>query len=97
MKKYQVTIHKNGSENSFITTMIGNQNSEKGRFNLIDVISYLNCMKAAFPIANSGYTYLWDSFNPNGTTLHISEDGGKTFTLSLTQIEVMELKSNVVE
>ena len=95
MKKYQICLHKSGKNNTPILEMIAYANEGRSRLSFIDLVGYINATKARYPIADEGFSYVWDTRNPNGTTLHISEDNCETFTISVTQIELHEL-ANVV-
>ena len=86
-RKIKVTIHKHASENDFILRAIGNMNEGNIPFSSVDLIGYLKMRKAYLPSANGGY--LWRS--PDSDILAISEDGGKSLSLTLEWVEVHEL------
>jgi hypothetical protein len=94
MTKYKVDLHKTGSCNDFITRMIANHNAGASRFNLIDIVGYLNANKAAFPLTYGGFSYCWNVYGPLGTQIMISEDNNESYTMTITQVEMLEL-SNV--
>jgi hypothetical protein len=94
-KKYNVNIHKSGENNSAILEMIANVNGGVARLSLLDIVGYVNSQKCRWPLTKEKFDFLWDTRNPAGTTLHISEDGCETFTMSITQVELHEL-TNVV-
>jgi hypothetical protein len=83
----KVDIHKNGHENEYILKAIGSHNSGESRFTMQDFRGYVNFKKAVFPSV-SNYKVIED-----WPVSRMSEDGGKTFTLSLTWNEVEELKA----
>lgn len=85
--KISVEIHKNGTENDVLLRMIANIN--QGRVKDIptkaDIISYLTVRNSIWPISHEFSHQVDEEY------LHISEDGGKTFTLSLEWKEVAEI------
>jgi hypothetical protein len=95
-KKYRVDLHRYGALNGIITNMVANHNDGLSSFNLIDVVGLINSFKCANPLYNSGFCHQWDPENPGGTRLLISENGGQSFTLTISQIQVSPL-NNVVE
>jgi hypothetical protein len=74
--------------------MIANHNSGKAKFNLIDIVGYINSQKAAYPYAQSDLSYCWNVYSPIGTQILISEDKNESYTMTITQVEMLEL-SNV--
>lgn len=84
----RVDIHKNGHENEYILKAIGSHNSGQSRFTMQDFRGYVNFKKAVFPSA-SNYKVIEE-----WPISHMSEDGGDTFTLSLTWNEVKEAFDN---
>lgn len=86
--KINVEIHKNGSENDVILKAISNHNEGLCNILLNDVAGYIHTRKAMYPTIHKYHT---DSGENN---LHISEDGGKTLTLSLQWVEVHELNES---
>lgn len=87
MTKINVDIHKSGSENDLLLRMVANINEGKVKDvpNKNDVISYMAVRNAMFPLSSVL------SFQVDEHYLHISEDNGKTFTLTLEWKEVAEL------
>lgn len=92
-QKINVVIHKTGSNNGFILECTGETNAGKAQFSPRDLEGYLNMKKAFTPMSAEGYKLLKDETEPN--TFHVSEDGGKTFTLSLEWVEVHNLETPV--
>ena len=85
--KIVVDIHKEGNSNLIVLKAIGRHN---GGDNLIDqqmITGYVLGQKIDYPSL-----YKEIKVTQDGDTLHISEDDGKTFTLSLTWTEVHELQ-----
>lgn len=87
-KKINVAILKSGSENSAILQMIGYMNEGEKQFSARDMEGYLNCRVAQYPSVSD---YSFTKSDEQGEVYHVSEDGGKTFTLTLEWIEVHEL------
>ena len=87
-KKLNVKLMKSGSENDVITRMIANYNQGKVDCSPRDLEGYLITRNAMFPTINN-YKLVKDNEEPN--TYHVSEDRGKTFTLSIEWVEVFEL------
>lgn len=84
-EKIGVEIHKNGSENDVLLRMVGNVNESGVKISPENIAAYLMVRNAMFPIL---FKF---SFKQDKNSFHISEDGGETFTLSLTWKEVEEL------
>ena len=95
-KKYRVDIHRYGALNNTITMMVANHNDGISSFNLMDVVGLVNSLRCALPLSNQGFCHLWNSNNPEGTSILISENGGHTYTLTITQISIHPL-NNVVD
>lgn len=94
-KEIRVHIYSHGSNNDAILTMIGNHNSGKVKINLQTIASYIDARVAQYPGSDKDkfvYTY-----SPEINTLDISEDGFKSFTLQLVEVEVHELKDDIEE
>lgn len=88
-KTIKVQLHKSGSENDFLTRLVANVNEGKGEVSIWEILGYISCEKAAFPSIKSG---LGAYYHPeNNNIMNISEDGGKTFTMTLEFCEVYEI------
>ncbi len=84
--KIGTVIHKHGEENEYLLKLVGNVNSRGLDISSQAVGYYLLVKNAIHP------EYKKLSFDFEGEdTMHISEDGGKTYTLSLTWKEVEAL------
>ena len=90
-QKINVVIRKQGKENEALYRMIANMNEGLAEFSARDLEGFLVCQKAAFP-GISPYSFVKDEAEPN--IYHVSEDGGKTFTLSLEWVEIVELQQS---
>lgn len=84
-KKIAVEIHKTGSENDGLLRLVGNVNGMGLGISKSAIMAYLAVKMAMFPLSSNYSTCT------EGDTLHVSEDGGDTFTLSLTWKDVYEL------
>lgn len=91
-QKINVVFHKLGTESESVIRMIANMNEGSVQFSPRDLEGYFNCRKASFVLALRDICLVKDATDPN--VYHISEDGGKTFILSLEWIDVYELQSN---
>lgn len=89
-KKINVKLIKSGSENDAITRLIANCNEgqEKAQISARDLEGYLNTRNAMYPTVTNN-KLVKDEEESN--TFHISEDGGKSFTMSIEFVEVREL------
>lgn len=93
---FGVKIHKKGDENNNILNMIANHNGGVVNINLSIIESYILACKAIFPYANKHYVPLYDCEGlpfVNKSILHISEDNGETFTLTIFEKEVEGLNN----
>lgn len=87
--KIGVEIHKHGDKNGNILQAVANHNEGKIVLSHHDIMGFLRLNRAMFPnLSSSQYTSTYDCIN---CILRISEDDGKTFTLTLTWKEVTEL------
>ncbi|MGH2566026.1 MAG: hypothetical protein ACRDE5_16025 [Ginsengibacter sp.] len=87
-KKLNVSIYKNGTDSAFILDCVGGYNERKAEFSPRDVEGYINMRKAFIPTLLNDYCLIKGE-EPN--CYHVSEDGGKTLTLSLEWAEIYEL------
>jgi hypothetical protein len=85
--KIKVDIHKSGSENDQILEIVANTNSGKAPIELEDMVGYLKCRRANYPIIKGGV-----NCKVEDSKLHITEDDGKTWTLTLEWTTVVELE-----
>lgn len=90
-QKINVVIHRNGSTSAKILDIIGAMNEGKANFSPRDLEGHFAIERAWMTTANKGLTLVKDTEESN--TYHVSEDGGKSFTLSLEWMEVRELKT----
>lgn len=88
MQKINVKIQKNGIESEVLLRLVGNVNAGKAGVSVRDLEGYFATRFSMFPMLDKTIL-VKDIEEPN--TFHISEDGGKTFTLSMEWVEVTEL------
>lgn len=93
-KKISVEIHQPGETNDTILRAVASFNKGDQRLSLVDIVGWLNLEKCAFPSIRKGIITQWQT-EPD-TRIHISEDNGKTFTLTLSMREIEELKVNEI-
>lgn len=86
-QKIGIELYKAGRFNEEILLAIANNNSGLSKLLPADISGFLNLHNARQPEIYKGKTVPGDS----PYELHISEDNGETFTLSLTWKEVEEL------
>lgn len=87
--KYNVTIHKFGGENENILRAVANHNDGIIPISVEDIQGYIQTRRAMYPVIHSSYAAIKD--DEKDYILNISEDGGKTYTLTLEYCEVFEL------
>lgn len=83
--KISVEIHKQGCENDSFLRMVASVNEGKAFLFWKDVAGYIAARNAQYPTLNNLF------FSHADGVMDISEDGGKTTTLTLTWKEVYEL------
>jgi hypothetical protein len=87
--KFKVDIRKSGSNNDEILKLVSVHNEGKSILSIPDFISYAICRAALLPFTNGEFEI---SRDPNYNNIfNVSEDGGKTTTLSIEEIELHEL------
>jgi hypothetical protein len=86
-QKIGIELYKAGRFNEEILLAIANNNSGLSKLLPADISGFLNLHNARQPEIYKGKTVPGDS----PYELHISEDNGETFTLSLTWKEIEEL------
>ncbi len=87
--KFSVEINKPGSLNGEVFSMIANHNGGKADIDIDLIRAFVLSKNAMYPTLFNGCKA---SF-VNENKLCISEDGGETFTLIITQKEVHELEA----
>lgn len=87
-KKLNVSIYKRGTENDNILRLVANYNEGIADISPRDLEGYLATTKAIYPNVTHPINLIKGE-EPN--CYHVSEDGGKTFTLSLEWAEIYEL------
>lgn len=86
-KRINVHLFKNGSSSDRILRMIGNYNEGEGDISVRDLEGYFAVEKCTYPITSCAE--LFPCNEPNSYA--ISEDGGKTFLMTLEFAEIYEL------
>lgn len=61
MKKFKVAINSNGTHSDCLLVIIGNSNSGKEKVNLNDIMGYIRCRNAQYPMLVN--TITWDEKN----------------------------------
>ncbi len=88
--KFKVDIHATGYHLTELVTMIANHNSKKSRIDLDVIQGYLLGEKARMPDSTPGKIELKIE-GRNSQALHVSDDRGETFYLTITECEIYEL------
>ncbi len=89
-KKFKFDILNYNSETDSFIRAICSHNEGKTPLCLDDFISYCQFMKALYPSLNSGFCA---EKNDEGE-LKLSKDGGKTWFMTIQEIEVHELNED---
>jgi hypothetical protein len=89
--KLNVVIHKTGTANNNLLDSIGNYNEGKIDFSPRDLEGWFTVEKAYLPTTRKDHCLIKDETEPN--LYHVSEDGGKSYTLSIEWVEVYEIQS----
>lgn len=87
--KFKVDIHKIGTCMNDLVIMTNNHNDRKVRIDIDVICGYLMAMKGMHPSFNLHIK----AEGENSQTLHISDDGGKTFYITITEQENAEFIS----
>lgn len=98
--KFNVSILKRGTENEKFLSMIASHNEGLVPLDLGDLVSFGQCCRALYPTINSGLNVERLSDDEAETeeynSIRITEDGGKTFTLIIQQVEIHELANQEI-
>lgn len=81
--KFNLDIHKKGEYATDILNMISNHNGGKARIDIDVICGFLMAKKAMYPHEK----LFIKTEGENGQTVHISDDGGETFYLTITEQE----------
>jgi len=87
--KFSVDIHKDGSNSEAIFKAIGSHNGGIVPLCIEDFISYAQFEMAKYPSAQKGFYIVRDDTEFN--VIRVSEDGGKTFTITIEERIIHEL------
>lgn len=86
--KFKVDIKKFGFQNAALLRMIGKHNGGEVPTSLPDLISFESHQKAL----DNAKDFTIERDEEDKNILNVSEDGGKTFTLTIEEIEIHELE-----
>ena len=89
--KFKIDIHATGYHLAELVTMIANHNSKRSRIDLDVIQGYLLGEKARMPDNTPGKIEL-KSEGENNQTLHVSDNNGESFYLTITECEMYELE-----
>ena len=92
--KFKVIVHKLGRDMNDIISMTSSHNLGDGSINLEDITGYIKARKALYPSLYAAHSVKPDLNEPN--IIHLSEDDGKTFYLSVQECTYEELIDNPV-
>lgn len=88
MTKFKVLdIHKHGTFNSAILKMIAKHNGGQCPMSIPDLLSFGQIQQSLINASN----LVIERRDGDENTFDVSEDGGKTFTLTIEEIEIHEL------
>ena len=87
--KFKVIVHNQGRDLTDVISMAATHNSGKASINLEDIAGYIKARKALYPVLYTAHTIKPDLTDPN--TIHLSEDDGKTFYLTIQECIYEEL------
>lgn len=82
---FAVSIHKNGRLNNDILSLIASHNEGSGNINLNDLESYVKTQRILFKYSQGQAT----TGRSEKHILHISEDDGLTFTVTIEERELI--------
>lgn len=84
---FKLEIHATGTHLSEIAKMIGAHNSRKVNIDIDVLTGYMIAKKAASEPCWSDYNLFIKPEGDNGQTIHVSCDNGKTFYMTITEVE----------
>ena len=89
-KQLKVNIMKSGSLNDELLKAIAGSNEGTQEVSLNDLEAFIRVKKAQYPFLYHN-TQCGRYGDKEGDTIEITEDNGKTFTLSISEVEINEL------
>lgn len=88
--QYFVRIHKNGYQNAAILKMVAKHNEGVEPFSISDFLSFQSIHRALDNDTEKNFCIERDE--TDDSTFRVSEDGGKTFTLTIRKVTIHSLK-----
>lgn len=87
--KFKVEINGRGNHSEFLLKVIGNHNSGQSFIDLDIMAGYMLAKKAEYPTLVDGRV----AIKNDGDTIHVSDDNGETYYLSITECtyEILEV------
>ena len=92
--KFKVDLQKKGCHTDFLTSVICNHNEGVANISLDIIIGYMLAKKAQFPSLSDGRLSI-ETDTMKDKTIHISDDNGETFYITITECEMEELREEV--
>lgn len=92
--KFKVELHKQGCHTDFLIGIICNHNQGISNIDLDVITGYMMARKAQYPSGDYGKLSL-KTEGDNNQTIHISDDDGESYYLSITECEMEELREEV--
>lgn len=87
--KFKIDVHKSGSDTDMFVKAIAAHNEGKVFLSLGDFISFYSVYRAIYLLAKKDFYVERDEMQEN--IVRVTEDGGKTWTLTIEEIELEEL------
>ena len=94
-KRLKIDFLKTGAENENLTKIVASHNGGKCPVSLDDIASWLWCERGRWPSVNLEADKYAKREETEPNKLFITEDGGKTFTCIIEEIEVNELADDL--
>ena len=92
--KFKIEVNGNGDDLNPIIAMIANHNQSKVKIDLDVIVGFLRGQQAMLPVTRKDLTIKHEGHAPE--TIHISDDGGKTFYLTITECIYEELQPEAI-
>lgn len=88
--KFKVEIFKFGCHSQFLLEIIANHNEGKCNIDLDIMCGYMVAKKAQYPALSDGKLFIKSEVD---NTIYVSDDGGETYYLGITECEIYELET----
>jgi len=92
--KFKIEINGNGSELNSLVQMCANHNEGTAKITIDILEGYLQAQLALLPLTRKGMVVKHENNAPE--TIHVSDNNGKTFYLTITECTYEELKTEEV-